>query len=62
MNYEEKYKEFQTAKESAEQHSFPIIAIFDDIVESQYNDLKNNYTKEHEELFIKNINFLLKNI
>lgn len=62
MNYEEKYKEFQTAKERAEQHSFPLIAMFDGIVEKQYNDLKSNYTKEHEEIFYKNIDFLLKNM
>lgn len=61
-NYEEKYKEFQTAKERAEQHSLPLIAMFDNIVKKQYNDLKNNYTKEHEELFCKNIAFLLKNM
>jgi hypothetical protein len=62
MNYKEKYKEFQTAKERAEQHSFLLIAMFDGIVEKQYNDLKSNYTKEHEELFCKNIDFLLKNM
>ena len=62
MNYEEKYKEFQTAKERAEQHSFILIAMFDGIVEKQYNDLKSNYTKEHEEIFCKNIDFLLKNM
>ena len=61
-NYEQKYKEFQTAKERAEQHSFPLIAMFDGIVEKQYNDLKSNYTKDHEELFCKNIDLLLKNI
>jgi hypothetical protein len=36
--------------------------MFDGIVEKQYNDLKSNYTKEHEELFCKNIDFLLKNM
>lgn len=38
------------------------LTMFDGIVEKQYNDLKSNYTKEHEELFCKNIDFLLKNM
>ena len=62
MDYERKYKEFQDAKERAEQHTFPFICMVDGMINNQYNDLKNNYTKEHEELFIKNVNFVLKKI
>jgi disulfide oxidoreductase YuzD len=62
MDYEKKYKEFQEAKERVEQHMFPIILMFDDIIDGQYNDLKNNYTEEHEKLFIKNVDFVLKKI
>ena len=62
MDYEKKYKEFQDAKERAEQYTFPFIYMVDGMINNQYNDLKNNYTKEHEELFIKNVNFVLKKI
>lgn len=62
MDYEKKYKEFQEAKDRAEQHMFPFLLMMDMMIEHQYNDLKSNYTKEHEELFIKNINFILSKI
>lgn len=62
MDYEEKYKKFQEAKDRAEQHMFPFLLMIDTMVEHQYNDLKSNYTKEHEELFIKNVNFILSKI
>jgi hypothetical protein len=62
MDYEKKYKEYQEAKERAEQHMFPFILMFDGMIDNQYNDLKNNYNKEHEELFIKNVDFVLKKI
>jgi len=62
MNYENKYNEFQEAKDKAEQHTFPFILMFDGIIDKYYNDLKLNYTKEHEELFIKNVNFVLSKI
>ena len=62
MDYEEKYKEFQEAKDRAEQHMFPFLLMMDMMIEHQYNDLKSNYTKEHEELFIKNVNFILSKI
>jgi len=62
MDYEKKYKEYQESKERAEQHMFPFILTFDGMIDNQYNDLKNNYTKEHEELFIKNVDFVLKKI
>lgn len=45
-----------------EQHMFPFLLIADTMIERQYCDLKNNYTKEHEELFIKNVNFILNKI
>lgn len=60
--YEKKYKEYQEAKERAEQHRFPLILMVDGMIDNQYNDLKTNYTKEHEELFIKNVDFVLKKI
>ena len=62
MDYEKKYKEFQEVKDRAEQHMFPFLLMMDMMIEHQYNDLKSNYTKEHEELFIKNINFILSKI
>ena len=62
MDYEKKYKEYQEAKERAEQYMFSFILIFDGVIDNQYNDLKANYTKEHEELFIKNVNFVLSKI
>lgn len=62
MDYEKKYKEFQEAKDRAEQHMFPFLLMMDMMIEHQYNDLKSNYTKEHEELFIKNVNFILSKI
>lgn len=62
MYYEKKYKEYQEAKEKAEQYMFPFILVFDGIIDNQYNDLKSNYTKEHEELFIKNVDFVLSKI
>lgn len=60
--FEIKYREFQAAKDKAEQHMFPFILPFDLMLEKEYEDLKFNYTKEHEELFIKNVNFVLDNL
>jgi len=60
--YEKKYMEYQEAKERAEQHTFPLILMLDGMINYQYNDLKTNYTKEHEELFIKNVDFILRTI
>ena len=60
--YEEKYKELQEAKNRAEQHMFPFLLMVDTIIEHQYNDLKNNYNRENEKLFIKNVNFILDKI
>lgn len=62
MDYEKKYKEYQEAKEKAEQYTFPFILMFDGMIDNQYNSLKTNYTKEHEELFIKNVDFVLSKI
>jgi hypothetical protein len=62
MYYEKKYKEYQETKERVEQYMFPFILMFDGMIDNQYNDLKANYTKEHEELFVKNVNFVLSKI
>lgn len=62
MEYEKKYSEFQEALNHLEQHMFPIVLIFGLSLQKQYNDLKINYTEEHEKLFIKNIDFVLSKI
>ena len=56
------YKEYEQAKEGAEQYMFPFIAMFDGIIQFEYNDLKKNFDEEHKKLFIKNVKFMLTKI
>lgn len=41
---------------------FPFIAMFDGIIQYEYNDLKKNFDEEHKKLFIKNVKFILTKI
>lgn len=56
------YKKYEHAKEGAEQYMFPFIALFDNIIQFEYNDLKKNFDEEHKKLFIKNVKIMLTKI
>lgn len=59
---EKLYKEYEQAKDRAEQYMFPIILMFDKTIKYQYNDLKENFSEEHKRLFVKNVKFILSKI
>ena len=56
------YKEYEHAKDRAEQYIFPFIALFDNTIQKEYKDLKKCFTEEHKRLFIKNVKFMLSKI
>lgn len=56
------YQEYQAAKNRAEQYMFVFILLFDKTIENEYKDLKENFTEEHRELFVKNVKFMLRKI
>ena len=59
---EKLWQSYSKAKDRAEQNAFPIIALFDHIICSEYEDLKEHFDDEHMELFRKNVNFMLSKI
>lgn len=59
---EKLYREYEQAKDRAEQYMFPFIALFDKTIQNEYDDLKKCFTEEHKRLFIKNVNFMLSKI
>lgn len=59
---EKLYREYEQAKDRAEQYMFPFIALFDNTIQDQYNDLIRNFNEEHKKLFVKNVKFMLSKI
>ena len=59
---EELWQSYSKAKDRAEQNAFPIIALFDHIICSEYEDLKDHYCENNKALFVKNVNFMLSKI
>lgn len=55
----EKYNNF---KQTAEQHQFPTIFMYDMILEPKYKDLQENWTDEHAEIFIKGLDIVFKKL
>lgn len=57
MNNKEKveylWKKFDEYKETAEQHEFVKLFALDMKIMPFYNDLNENYTEEHAEIFIR---------
>ena len=47
------WKKFDKYKETAEQHEFVQLFILDAKLVPAYNDLQENYTEEHAEIFIR---------
>ena len=47
------WERFDEYKETAEQHEFVKLFALDMKVTPYYNDLKENYTEEHAEIFIR---------
>lgn len=47
------WKKFDEYKETAEQHEFVKLFMLDAKIVPAYNDLQENYTEEHAEIFIR---------
>lgn len=60
MNMKEKiaimWEKYNNYKQTAEQHQFPTIFMYDMILEPRYKDLQENWSDEHAEIFIKGLN------
>jgi len=59
---EKLYREYEQAKDRAEQYMLVFIALFDTTIQEQYNDLMNNFNEENKKLFVKNVKFMLSKI
>lgn len=56
---EELYQKWQSYKERAEQHEFPIILMRNVIIERGYKDLQVNWNEEHAQAFIRGVSKLV---
>lgn len=56
------YRQYEDAKEFAEQHTFLLLLLFDKTIQEEYSDLQQNFTKEKASLFVKNVKWMLKQI
>ena len=52
--------EYKKYKETAKQHMFVHLIMYDSKLIPAYNDLQENYNKEHAEIFIKIMHKVLK--
>lgn len=59
---EKAYKEYEQAKDRAEQSCIIMIIAFDSIIQEQYNELKENFDEELKKLFLKNVKYMLSQI
>ena len=55
----EKYNNF---KQTAEQYQFPTIFMYDMILEPIYNELQENWSDEHAEIFVKILYIVFNNL
>jgi hypothetical protein len=59
---EESMNKWNHFKESAEQHSFIGIMMWDKKLEAAYSDLNTNWDEHHADLFIKMIDKLMRTL
>lgn len=53
---------YEKYKETAEQHEFFKLLMIDSKVIPLYNDLKENYTEEHKNIFVRGMREILKSL
>lgn len=53
---------YEKYKETAEQHEFPLLFHYDLLLMPGYHDLKTNPSKEHEAVFKRALEHVLKNL
>lgn len=52
---EEAWKKYCEFKETAEQHMFPQILMFDRMLEPAYRDLQKNWNEQHAQSFLNGL-------
>jgi hypothetical protein len=59
---EELWSKYQDFKSTAEQYMFPFIFKYDMLLEPKYNDLQENWSDEHAEIFVKALYIVFNNL
>lgn len=59
---EDLYQRFKKYTETAEQHEFVTLYVFDKKLTAGYNDLITNWNEEHADIYIRSINKLLEKL
>lgn len=54
------WERYEKYKDTAEQADFPILFLFDTCVVPEHDDLLENFSVEHAEIFIKNMEYIFK--
>lgn len=49
---EEVWRKYNDFKESAEQHTFPVLLMYDSLLIPAYNDLQKNWDEDHARKFV----------
>ena len=56
------WEKFVRYTETAEQHEFVMLAVYQSKMEPLYKDLLNNWDDRHAELFMKGMGFIFRNL
>jgi len=59
---EEMWKKYNSFKETAEQHDFVKLIMFDAKLIPAYNDLKKNWNEDHAKKFINGMNIVFNKL
>jgi hypothetical protein len=59
---EEAWKKYNDYKETAEQHMFPKLVIFDRMLEPAYKDLQEKWSDVHAQIFLNGMNIVFKKL
>ena len=59
---EELWKKYNSFKETAEQHDFVKLIMFDMKLIPAYNDLKKNWNEDHAQKFINGMNIVFNKL
>lgn len=59
---EDAWKKYTAYKETAEQHMFPQLIIFDRMLEPAYRDLQEKWSDTHAQIFLNGMNIVFKKL
>lgn len=59
---EKMWQRYSQYKETAEQHEFVDLLIFDNYLIAQYEDIQRNYAEDRAKILIKNLKFVFNKL